>query len=169
MATKTKAAPKAAASSGWDDESNEAQNNFMKFNEIGDFIYGALLTAKQVPSTLPDKKGEMQWIYEFKVYECLYHDLDDKKRVLPDAVEPTKGDIISVGGRKTIDSRMARIKIGQMVGLKFTEELPAKTRGYNPTKLIKVFTPKDRTGEFEFDAEVVAAHAASDFDKQDGE
>jgi hypothetical protein len=50
---------------------------------------------------------------------------------------------------------MARIKIGQVVGLKFVEELEAKTRGYNPTKLIKVFTPKDASGEFEMDEEIV--------------
>lgn len=147
----------------WDDESNEAKNNFVGFNEIGDFILGALLSAKQVPSTLPDKKGELQWIYEFKVREASYHLLDEKKRVIDEAIEPEADEIVSVGGRKMIDSRMARIKIGQIVGLKFVEELEAKTRGYNPTKLIKVFTPKGRDGEFEFDEDVVKEHeGASD-------
>lgn len=158
-----------ARAAAWDDPENEAQNNFVGFNEIGDFILGALLSAKQVPSTLPDRQGEMQWVYEFKVREALYHLLDDRKNVIDEAVEPAEGDIVSVGGRKVIDSRMARVKVGQVVGLKFVEELPAKTKGYNPTKLIKVFTPKLPNGDFEFDEEVLAAHGqeelAGEFDK----
>lgn len=154
----------------WDDESNEAKNNFVSWGEIGDYILGALVSAKQVPSTLPDKQGEMQWVYEFKVRECSYHILDDKKKVIEEPVEPEEGEIVSVGGRSTIDSRMARIKIGQIVGLKFTEEMAAKTKGYNPTKLIKVFTPRGRDGEYEFDDEVVNAHNVANFDKkEDGE
>lgn len=145
----------------WDDPENEATNNFVTWGQEGDFVLGALMSAKQVPSTLPDKQGEMQWVYEIKVRECSYHILDEKKRVVDEAVEPEAGEIVSVGGRKTIDSRMARIKVGQIVGLKFVEELPAKTRGYNPTKLIKVFTPKGRDGEFEFDEEVKSTDPTS--------
>lgn len=150
----------------WDAPENEAQNNFVGFNEVGDFILGALLSAKQVPSTLPDRAGQMQWVYEFKVVEAMYHALDDKKNVIDEPVEPAVGDVVSVGGRKVIDSRMARVKIGQIVGLKFVEELPPKTRGYNPTKLIKVFTPKGRDGEFEFDEEVRNTAAVDDFDNK---
>lgn len=156
-------AKKAGKAGAWDSKENESTNNFVGFNEIGDYVLGALLSAKQVPSTLPDKQGEMQWVYEIKVRECSYHLLDEKKRVIPDAVEPEEGEIVSVGGRKVIDSRMARIKVGQIVGLKFVEELEAKTRGYNPTKLIKVFTPKDAKGEFEMDDEVAMKEAAAKF------
>lgn len=140
MATKTK--------SSWDAPENEAQNNFVSWSEVGDFIYGTLISMKEVPSTLPDKKGEMQKVYEVKIKEGIYHTLDEKKRVVEEPITLEEGDIISVGGRKTIDSRMARVKVGQIFGLKFTEELPAKTKGYNPTKLIKVFTPKDASGNF---------------------
>lgn len=149
----TKNAKKGASS--WDAPENEATNNFVSWGQEGDFVLGALLSRKQVQSTLPDKKGEMQWVYEIKVREAMYHILDEKKRVVDEPVTLKEGDIVSVGGRKTIDSRMARIKIGQVVGLKFVEELEAKTRGYNPTKLIKVFTPKDASGEFEMDEEIV--------------
>lgn len=168
MPTAKKSASSNSSNKGkvaWDDDSNEATNNFLSWGQEGDFILGALLSAKQVPSTLPDKKGEMQWVYEFKVRECSYHILDEKKRIVPEAVEPESGEIISVGGRKTIDSRLARAKIGQIVGLKFVEELPAKTRGYNPTKLIKVFTPKGRDGEFEFDEDVVKSNEGVDMEK----
>ena len=164
---KQTASSKGKGAPSWDDPENEATNNFVSWGKEGDFVLGALLSAKQVPSTLPDKQGEMQFVYEIKVREAMYHVLDDKKRIVEEPIEPAAGDIVSVGGRKTIDSRMARIKVGQIVGLKFMEELPAKTRGYNPTKLIKVFTPKGRDGEFEFDAEVQNAQANADFENED--
>ena len=161
-------ANKAKGSASWDAPENEATNNFVGFNEVGDYILGTLVGRKKVKSTLPDKDGEMQNIYEFKVKECMYHVLDEKKRVVEDAIEPNEDDIVSVGGRKVIDSRMARVKLGQIVGLKFTEELPAKTKGYNPTKLIKVYTPKDESGEFKMDEDYTPEgedDGFGDFDK----
>lgn len=137
----------------WDAPENEAQNNFVSWGQIGDFILGTLVGVKEVKSTLPDKEGELQKVYEVKVKECSYHVLDDKKRVIEEPVVLGEGDLVSVGGRKSIDSRLARVKLGQVFGLKFTEELPAKTKGYNPTKVIKVFTPKDVNGDFLVDQE----------------
>lgn len=153
----------AKAKNNWDAPENEAENNFITWGEAGDFIYGTLIGVKETPSTLPDRMGEMQKIYDVKVKECSYHILDEKKRVVDDPVTPAEGDIVSVGGRKMIDSRMARIKVGQVFGLKFVEELPAKTKGYNPTKLIKVFTPKDTSGEYLMDEEIVAQQEVEKF------
>lgn len=142
----------------WDSVENEATNSFVGFNEIGDFVLGTLIGVKSVKSTLPDKNGEMQKIYTVKVRDCKYHVLDEKKKVVDEPVVPQAGDIVSVGGRKVIDSRMEKVKIGQVFGLKFKEELPAKTKGYNPTKLVTVFVPKDENGEFEMDTEWLEAN-----------
>src|SRR3990167_10909846 len=95
----------------------------------------------------------MQKIYTVKVKECQYHVLDEKKRVVVEPVVLEDGDIVSVGGRKIIDSRMDRVKLGQVFGLKFKEELPPKTKGYSATKLITVYTPKDESGEPQMDEE----------------
>lgn len=143
---------------GWDDESNEATNSFVTWGEVGDKVMGTLVGRKQVPSTLPDRAGELQWVYEIKVGEASYHKLDDKNRVIEPAEEPEEGEIISVGGRSTIDSRMARVKLGQIVGLKFVEELAPKTKGYNPTKIVKVYTPRDDNNDFKMDAEYLREH-----------
>lgn len=145
----------------WDAPENEAQNNFVSWGQEGDFVFGTLVGVREVKSTLPDKAGELQKIYDVRVKECSYHALDDKKRVIEEAITPAEGDLVSVGGRKTIDSRMARIKVGQVFGLKFVEEQPAKTKGYNPTKLIKVFTPKNAKGEFEMDEEFLASQGGN--------
>lgn len=144
----------------WDSEENEAKNSFLKWGDVGDKILGTLVSKKQVPSTLEDRKGEMQWVYEIKVRECVYHEMD-KKGNPTDEITPDAGDIISVGGRAMIDSRMARVKRGQVVGLKFTELLPAKSKTRSDTKLIKVYLPKGDDGEFEMDEEFLKENAES--------
>src|SRR3990167_9667747 len=102
----------------------------------------------------------MQKIYTVKVKECQYHVLDEKKRVVVEPVVLEDGDIVSVGGRKIIDSRMDRVKLGQVFGLKFKEELPAKTKGYNPTKLVTVYVPKNADCEPQMDEEWLATQEA---------
>lgn len=147
----------------WDDESNEATNAFISWSEVGDFVLGTLIGVKESPSTLPDRVGEMQKIYSVKVRECSYHILDDKKRVVSEPIEPEEGSIISVGGRVMIDSRMAQVKLGQVFGLKYVEEIPSKTKGYAATKLIKVYVPKDDSGKPEMDAEYLQQQEVDKF------
>lgn len=133
---------KSSAAKRWDDESNEAQNSFVSWSAIGDFVYGTLIGVKEVKSTLADRAGQMQKVYDIKVDECEYHVLDDRKRLVDEAVVLNPGDIVSVGGRSTIDSRMARIKVGQKVGLKYSMDKPPKQKGFNPAKIIRVFQPR---------------------------
>jgi hypothetical protein len=151
-----------AKSTNWDSEENEAPNNFVSWGQVGDYIFGTVIGIREVKSTLPDRAGELQKIYDFKVKECSYHILDGKKKVVEEPVVPNEGDIVSVGGRKSIDSRMARVKVGQVVGLKFVEEIESKTKGYSATKAIKVYTPKLASGEFEMDEEFLATQKADE-------
>lgn len=153
-----------AKKGAWDSEENEAQNNFLKWGDVGDFILGTLVAKKQVPSTLEDRKGEMQWVYEIKVREGEYHEMDKNKAPTGDAIVLNEGDIISVGGRSMYDSRMARVKIGQIVGLKFTELLPAKSKSKSDTKMIKTYLPKGDDGEFEMDTEFLQQREADAFE-----
>lgn len=156
-------AKKTVKGDAWDSPENEAQNSFVGWGQVGDYVYGTLIGTKKVKSTLPGKEGELQNVYEVKVKECSYHVLDEKKRVVEEAIEPEVGSIVSVGGRAFIDSRMAHVKIGQVFGLKFEEELPAKTKGFNPTKVIKVFTPRDKNGDgFLMDEDFLAEQEAKD-------
>lgn len=145
----------------WDDASNEAKNSFVSWGKIGDFVYGTLVGVKEVKSTLPGKEGQLQKVYEVKVNQASYHNLDDDKRPLDTPEVPEEGEIISVGGRAGTDSRMSRVKIGQMFGQKFVEELPAQTKGFNKTKVIKVYTPKNEsTGDYLMDEEFLAEQEA---------
>lgn len=138
------------------DESNEVNNSFIKWGVVGDYVLGTLISSRQVKSTLPDRQGEKQFIYEIKVKEGQYHDIDEKKRVdeEPTVLEPDL--IISVGGRKAIDGRMRQIKLGQIFGLKLIEIIPAKTKGYNDFKSVKVFASKNADGTPQMDTEWLA-------------
>jgi len=147
----------------WDDESNEVESNFISFGQEGDFIYGALLAPRrQVPNKLAEKPGTMQWLYEVKVHEASYHKLDKKKKVIPEAVEPEAGETIVIGGKAGFDHKLAHLKIGQLFGLKFVEEKEATVAGRNPTKIFKVFLPKDAKGEFKFDEDVRKSMSADE-------
>ena len=147
------------ANTAWDAPENEAQNNFISWGQPDDYAYGSLIGVRQVKSTLPGKEGQLQKIYDMQVDEASYHVLDENKDIVEEAVVPQKGDMVSIGGRSTIDSRMARVKVGQKFGLKFIEEAPAKQKGFNPTKVIRVYTPKDKDGNFLMDEEFLAAQA----------
>lgn len=167
MATKTTDKKKVA----WDSEENEVESNFIAFNVSnddsdgeGDFLFGALLAPRrEVPNKLSETPGAMQWLYEVKVHECRYHKLDGKKKVIDEAIEPEEGDTIMLGGKAGFDHKLAHLKVGQLFGVKFMEEAEAKVAGRNPTKIFKVFLPKDeKTGEFQFDESIKAASSADD-------
>lgn len=159
----------------WDDESNEVESNFISFAvseadaeshdaEGGDFIYGALLAPRrEVPNKLAEKPGTMQFLYEIKVHEARYHKLDKKKKVIDEAIEPEAGDTIILGGKAGFDHKLAHLKVGQMFGVKFIEEQEAKVAGRNPTKIFKVFIPKDAKGEVQMDESIAVGQTFDDF------
>lgn len=144
----------------WDSPENEAQNNFVSWGKVDDYVFGTLIEIKDVKSTLPDKAGEIQKVYAIKIKEGSYHTVDEKKNPVEPPVVLQENDVVSIGGRKMIDSRMARVKIGQIFGLKYTEELDAKVKGYNATKLIKVFTPRKADNTFQMDQEFLDSQVA---------
>lgn len=139
------------AKTKWDDESNEATNNFVSWGKKGDFILGTFTETRKVKSKYPEK-GEWQNVYDFLVKECEFHKMNEETGV---AVEPAiilnEGDFATVGGRPIIDSRMKNAKIGQIIGIKFVDSTPNK--GAKPTKQTKVFFPKNEKGEYEMNDE----------------
>lgn len=146
----------------WDSEENEVESSFASFAQEGDFVFGALLAPRrEVPNKLAEKPGTMQWLYEVKVHEASFHKLDKKKKVIPEAVEPEEGETIVIGGKAGFDHKLAHVKVGQLFGIKFVEEKEATVAGRNPTKIFKVYLPKDAKGEFQFD-EAIKVEAEDD-------
>ena len=153
---------------------NEVQSNWVKFNvsaaddpENCDKVFGTLINKRQVKSQMPDKAGELVWVYEMLMEYGQFHELDEKKKVIEEPIVVEKGSIYNIGGKAVIDRQMQNIKIGQMIGLKFIEEQEAKQKGYNPAKVIKVYAPKNDDGTQKMNEEWLKEQAEQDDLMQD--
>lgn len=121
-------------------EQNEIKSAWLKFNKIGDWFTGTLIGKRQIKNTFPGKEGEMVNVYEFKASGGQFHNLDSNKQILEVPVNIDPGQVWTLGGRAVVDNQMRNVKLGQKVGLKFTETKPAKTKGFADVKIIKVYT-----------------------------
>lgn len=122
------------------DEKNAVKSSWVKFTLVGDAIVGTLVAVSERESTLPGKEGTMQKSYEILADGGSWHDLDEKKNPVKPPVKIQAGETWFVGGRLGLDPQMARIKIGQRLGIKFCEEVPSTKKGFNALKIIKAIT-----------------------------
>lgn len=133
------------------DASNEVPSNWVKFNiPLEDKVMGTLISIREVKNSMPGKEEEMVKIYEIKTDYGSFHELDEKKKLIEAPVLVSAGEIWNIGGRAIIDKQMRNVKIGQKVGMKYIEEVAAQTKGYNPAKIIKVFTPHTKNADGSF-------------------
>lgn len=98
------------------DPNYKVQTNTFKHKVIGDKIQGTLVGKRVTTNRL--KNGEDQLVYDLK--------LDD-------------GSIVSVFGKPGIDYQMKAVKLGQIVGMEYTKDLPPKVQGHSATHVIQVF------------------------------
>lgn len=117
----------------------KVEYNNIKFGKVGDWFKGTLTgNTRQMANQLSEKK-EMQTVFEFKMKEGNWHEITDR------VVSGTPADVKAgeqysfISGKQAILQQMAAVPLGTIVGMKFTEELPAKTKGYNKSKIIKVY------------------------------
>ncbi len=113
--------------------------NNIKFGKVGDWFKGTLCdNTKQMKNQL-SQVGEMQTVFEFKAHGGSLHQIIEKK-VQDNATEVRKGEFYSfISGKQAILSQMKKAKIGQVIGLRFAEEIKNKQPGFDATKVIKVF------------------------------
>lgn len=122
------------------DPKNEIKAAWLKFNKIGDWFTGTLIGKREIKNTLPgDNFGKMIKVYDFKASGGSFHSLDGSKQLIETPVIVEAGQVWTLGGRIVIDNQMRNVKLGQKVGLKFTETKPAKQKGFNDLKIIKVY------------------------------
>lgn len=149
----------------WDDAENQVTSNWVKFNvPLEDKVLGTLIAKRQIKSNLPGKEGEMVWVYDLKTDTGSFHELDDKKKIIETPVVVNAGEFWSIGGKPGIDNAMRNVKVGQKVGFKFIDETPSKTKGFNPSKNIRIFTPKNDDGTYQMDDEFLAEQQVQNFD-----
>jgi len=140
------------ANKNWDDTTNEVTSNWVKFHvPLEDKVFGTLLTKRTMKSSIPGKESEDVSVYEIKADVGSFHNTDDKKVVIPEPITINAGEIWSIGGKNSIDVQMRNIKVGQKIGFKFMDEKPSKTKGFAPSKNIKIYAPKEDDGSPKMD------------------
>lgn len=117
---------------------DEAKRPQIKFGKVSDWFKGTVVdNTRQMPNKLSAKQ-EMQTIYEFKAHGGSFHDIVNKV-VQEDATEIVANEFYSFFAKGAVQAQLKNAKIGQIVGLRFAEQRPATTPGFNDTKIIKVF------------------------------
>lgn len=143
----------------WDNDNNQVKSNWVKFYvPMEDKVFGTLIAKRTIKSQLPGKEGEDAMVYELKADMGSFHEVDASKKVIPEPVVITPGEIWNVGGKNTIDAQMRNVRIGQKVGFKFIDEKPSKTKGFAPAKNIKIYAPKNDDGTPQMDEEWLEQH-----------
>lgn len=127
-------------------EDNLVQNNWIKFSVIGDSVFGTLVAVREMQSRLPGKEKELVKVYEIKADGGEFHDVKDKK-ILETPVKITAGEYWNVGGGFMIDNSLRNVKVGTKIGIKYTDDRPAKIKGFNDMKIKKVYIKKDASGQ----------------------
>jgi hypothetical protein len=132
-------------------EDNEVKSAWVTWGKPGDHVMGTLIARYERENSISGKT-EMQMIYEIKASKGQFHPLkqDDNGNYVPEA-EPViinAEEVYNVGGKPAIDSQMRNVKIGQIIGMKFVESVPAKEKGRYPTKVVKIYTQGLMDDEF---------------------
>ena len=123
------------------DEKNEVKVEYktLAWGKVGDWFKGTLTdNTRQLLNNL-SKTKEMQTVFVFKAASGSFHDIVDKV-VKEEATECVKGDFWSyITGKPALLGQLKNAKLGQVVGLRFSEEKKSTTPGYNSAKIIKVY------------------------------
>jgi len=107
-------------------DENKVKSNWWQKKQIGDSIEGTLISKRTVLNQL---RNQDQTVYELKVSSLV----QEGKPVA------AIGEFWNVGGTFGIDQQMRNVKLGQIIGFKFTEERKPSKPGLNPTKVVQVY------------------------------
>lgn len=114
----------------------EGKTQTVKWGKVGDWFKGTLIANdREVENTLSDRK-EMQRVLEFKAQGGSFHGIDENKHVNESATEIQSGEFWSVFAKPGLWNQVRNAKLGQVIGFRFVDEIPAKVKGYNPAKRI---------------------------------
>ena len=113
-------------------DENKVQSNWMKFEKIGDYVKGTLVSRSQKPA----RDGfPAQEVLELKVKTP--YTVNEKIQEVDE-----EGEFVNVGfsvEKAYIINRIRRFKLGQIVGFKFTNTVKAKTKGHHDAKTIEPY------------------------------
>ena len=115
-------------------DGKEVKGDYWKAKVIGDQIEGTLVGKRTAPDRY--KPGTDQTVYDIKVNA-------EPIISVGETIEGREGNIFAVFGKPGIDAQMRYIRLGQIIGFKFTEKVPSKDTAMNDTHKIQVYADKD--------------------------
>ena len=116
----------------------EMTTQSVTFGKVGEFIKGTYTGKKMVKN--PNKEGDV-YLYELKGLIGQFHNVDGKKNPIEPAVAVQPGAFYVIwGGKQAIDDLFARVRFGEVVAVKFKEEVESKTKGNAPFKVYTTLT-----------------------------
>jgi len=113
------------------DEENIPESSWFKFDKVGAKCGGEVVSISE--------KSEKDGMPAQRVFGLKQKD----------------GTVVNVGLKKNSDYLMGRtnnVKVGDMLGVEFKKEIPAKKKGHHPAKSIEVYVKKGVTAP-DIDAE----------------
>lgn len=129
-------------------EKNEVPSNWIKWGKVGDFIQGTFMSVEERDGKDYEGRPTRSKVYEFKVMSGHFHEMDPKKNPIEPGIEISAGELYFVGGKKGIDAQMRNAKVGEIIGIKFTEEIQGADKMKAPFKMIKVYNPHQMDPDF---------------------
>lgn len=124
------------------DDANEMKSSFFVKGKPGDNIKGTVVGVSQ---NINKMNGKDSHTWEIKASGGSFHKLDENKAPVKEVTEIKDGEYWSISAdfNSALDKQMKNIKIGQIIGIKFTETLKPTVAGHSPTKVMKVYTSGD--------------------------
>jgi hypothetical protein len=99
------------------------QSNWMKFEQVGDYVKGTFLSKELKEGT---DGFPAQMVYELTRCEAVSNGVK---------LELDKDDSILVGISKDfVNQKLKKVERGRRIGVKFEKEIPASKKGYAPAK-----------------------------------
>ena len=118
----------------------KVKSQWIKWGKVGDWVRGTLCDVREMESQLADKPGTMVKVYEFIAAGGSFHHFEKVNGQINVDEKPTVlevGSVWTIGGKAGIDNQMRNVKIGQIFGMRFTEEKPNKNKAFNNTKVVE--------------------------------
>jgi hypothetical protein len=123
---------------------DRVKSPWMKWNKVGDHIFGTLTSVSEREQTSLEGKVTTEKVYELRTDGGEFHDAEKDEEgntiVMKEATPIKEGETWNVGGHFTYNSSMKNIKIGQKIKIEFIESKPSKTKGNANMKVRAVFS-----------------------------
>lgn len=120
-------------------DSNKVRSNWIKWGKPGDGFKGVLLEKRKMEVTYQGVKKDVE-VFEFSMQAGEFHNSDEMtKQPIEPGVKIKAGDVYSVGDNCRLGIMMRNVRPGDVVVVRYKEQLPPKVKGNAPAKILETY------------------------------